>query len=261
MDNNEIARRIKKLLALSQSHNHHEAAQALKMAHKLIEKYKLSHQDLLSCNIKTLSIKSVRGLKFPLCTKALAYIISTLSNTVAILEHENTVFIGYSEDLENIEYLQTFLTESLLNLRKEYLESLKQNNFEYLKKDPVLERLHYLNLITFSKTQKQVLLKKERSRLSYLKKRNLEICIFGFLQGIASALNDIEHTKDPKILEYVDKLYPNIRRSRQRTISLDASENQAYLKGVNKGHNASIKKALYKGHEKAGLTFAGFKSN
>ncbi len=99
--------KIKKLLALSQSSNLHEAEQALKKATQLMEEYQLTHQDLISDPDVTHTDKEELTQQHFIWARTLAYATALLFDctTINYTASKTFIFVGEKHNIQSAQLM------------------------------------------------------------------------------------------------------------------------------------------------------------
>lgn len=124
--------RIKKLLALAKSSNEHEAANALRLAQKLMKELELSEQDIALTEIKQQHTKRANASdKQPLWATRLTNTICAAFGLEAILSWDRdlgatVIFIGPADRVTIGIYCYEVLAPQLVKARKAYLLGLNK---------------------------------------------------------------------------------------------------------------------------------------
>ena len=128
----KILSKIKKLLALAKSGNEHEAANALRLAQKLMQEHQLSEQEVKLSEVGQREIKRANAAdKQPLWANLLTSCITNAFGLEAILSWKRdigatVIFIGPADRVEIGSYCYEVLAPQLLKARKAYLASLNK---------------------------------------------------------------------------------------------------------------------------------------
>ncbi|MDK4577480.1 DUF2786 domain-containing protein [Kingella kingae] len=125
MDKQKILEKIKKCLALSQSANEHEAAQALKHAQALMKQHSLSDADVALSDISEIGIKCAQRLPIwqhyliSLCAKAFGAQAYGLQD----FNGKTTQFYGIGNRPELAAYAYEVLLRQIRAARREYMKT------------------------------------------------------------------------------------------------------------------------------------------
>lgn len=123
---------IKKLLALAKSSNEHEAANALRMAQKLMRELELSEQDIALTEIERREIKRANASeKQPRWAALLTNAVTSAFGVEAILSWDKVlgatvIFIGPADRVEIGTYCYEVLAPQLVQARRTYLNTLNK---------------------------------------------------------------------------------------------------------------------------------------
>ena len=128
-DNSRILDKIKKLMALANSSNPHEAANALRKAQALMSQYQLSQLDVDLSAIGEQSAKMAnKSLKQPKWSVMLTQLICQAFGVEAYASYSpfgcSMNFIGRNDLVEVAAYCYTVLSRQLVKARKEYQTEL-----------------------------------------------------------------------------------------------------------------------------------------
>ncbi len=132
MTNERILEKIKKLMALANSSNPHEAANAMRKAQALMSEYQLSQSDVDLSSIAEHGAKMAnKSLKQPKWSVMLTMLICRAFGVEAYMRHDifdgcRCNFIGLNTNVEIAAYCYTVLSRQLLKARREYAENLNK---------------------------------------------------------------------------------------------------------------------------------------
>ncbi|MBZ9610772.1 DUF2786 domain-containing protein [Rheinheimera maricola] len=204
-----ILSKIKKLLALAKSGNEHEAANALRLAQKLMQEHQLSEQEVKLSEVSQREIKRANAAdKQPQWANLLTGCITNAFGLEAILSWKrdigaSLIFIGPVDRVEIGTYCYEVLAPQLVKARKTYLASLnkrlklttKTNRADLFAEgwiSAVRRQVHALvpteeeqNLIQLYKEKHFTRLEKTEVRLTQDKKRDVS----AFLEGHGAGRN------------------------------------------------------------------------
>lgn len=136
MSDERISQKIQKLLALSQSSNQHEAANALAKAQLLMEKYGLSQKSIEMSKIGSIEKEGlVRALDLPDWYKGFTSVIARCFGVRTVMHRvpgsksrewcsSVVVFVGQKDRIELASYCYEVVGRQLLQARKEYNKQL-----------------------------------------------------------------------------------------------------------------------------------------
>ncbi|MBQ3883713.1 MAG: DUF2786 domain-containing protein [Succinivibrio sp.] len=130
MTKEELIDKIKKLLALSDSSNPHEAAAALARAQKLMEKYNIESKEINADNgIDEIKLKTLSSISTQLIMSKLLNIIRKAFGVEPILHTNNSrvtniSLIGPADILESCEYIFTVLSRQAAFAIGEYTKMM-----------------------------------------------------------------------------------------------------------------------------------------
>ncbi|WP_027670057.1 DUF2786 domain-containing protein [Rheinheimera baltica] len=208
-----ILSKIKKLLALAKSGNEHEAANALRLAQKLMQEHQLSEQEVKLSEVTQREIKRANAAdKQPLWANLLTGCITSAFGLKAILSWKRdigatVIFIGPADRVEIGTYCYEVLAPQLVKARKAYLLSLnkrlklttKTNRADLFAEgwiSAVRRQVHNLvpteeeqNLIQLYKQKHFTRLEKAEVRLTQDKKRDVSAFFEGHGAGQNVRLN------------------------------------------------------------------------
>lgn len=231
MIKDQLLEKIKKLLALSNSSNPHEAAAALLRAQKLMQMYNIEKDSLFDDenDVSYIEVLPIRGLKSKAENQIIGAIIARAfgveffySTTKSSIE--KIMFFGPKDILESCEYIYTILARALLIAKKKHAIGVKTEVFEmicnYPKKE--LNRLLSLDDITHSD------LEKLKSSIKDIKDSNLK----NALEGSTVAMKNMK-TADKMISSFLGD-YSVIQMYIQK-----------YVKQSNKGFCTGFLTAIY----------------
>ena len=211
--NERILSKIKKLMALAKSGNEHEAANALRLAQKLMQEHQLSEQEVKLSEVSQREIKRANAAdKQPQWANLLTGCITRAFGVEAILSWvrdlgATLIFIGPSDRVEIGTYCYEVLAPQLVKARKAYLLSLnkrlklttKTNRADLFAEgwiSAVLCQVHKLvpteeeqNLIQLYKEKHFTRLEKAEVRLTQDKKRDVSAFFEGHGAGQNVRLN------------------------------------------------------------------------
>ncbi len=222
---------VEKLLALSKSSNPHEAALALKRAHKLMQKYKININMLKEAKFAELSLSFSRGISHREIASSVAYIIKNLSSCYVLgsKSSKELIFIGDNASLIQAKYLFTFLDRALISAKKSYVKKLKEKF--------LLEKFH----LASPKIVKQLL----KNKTGYSLKRQTDLYLIGYLQAVCSNLIVKEIMLPSDLAKFVHTKYPNLKKQISRKKRVNQAEQRAFALGVKDGKTIKINKAIY----------------
>ncbi|MDO5352039.1 MAG: DUF2786 domain-containing protein [Succinatimonas sp.] len=241
---NKYIDQITKLLALSKSSNPHEAALALKRAHKLMQMYQLDFQDLNNRIFSELSLNFSRGINHKEIALLIAYIIKNLTPCYVLAKQtpKELIFIGDNSSLLQVKYIFTFLDRTLVNAKKAYVKALKKDKELNNPAFASLLKIYPLKLV-------KLLLKNNLARQNYVLKRQTDTYLIGFLQAICANLTPQEITLPTALLEFVNTKYPHLKKQISRKRTANKEEQLAFTQGFKDGEMIKLNKAIY-GEEK-----------
>lgn len=136
MSDDRISQKIQKLLALSQSSNQHEAANALAKAQLLMEKYGLNQKSIEMSKIGSIEKEGlVRALDLPDWYKGFTGVIARCFGVRTVMHRvpgsksrewcsSVVVFVGQKDRIELASYCYEVVGRQLLQARKEYNKQL-----------------------------------------------------------------------------------------------------------------------------------------
>lgn len=136
MSEERITQKIQKLLALGQSSNQHEAANALAKAQVLMEKYGLDQKSIEMSKIGSLEKEGlVRALDLPNWYKGFTGVIARCFGVRTVMHRvpgsrsrewcsSVVVFVGQKDRIELASYCYEVVGRQLLSARKEYNKQL-----------------------------------------------------------------------------------------------------------------------------------------
>lgn len=124
MEISEVIQKVRKLMALAQSSNEHEAALAAAKAQTLMLEHKLSEGDLDSAVLKSkdpiteaFTTESIGKFAYMQWKGALMYGIAKLNNCAALLcDSKRLKIIGRTSDRQVVEYLSCYLIREVERL-------------------------------------------------------------------------------------------------------------------------------------------------
>lgn len=132
MSNQRILDKIKKLMALANSGNPHEAANAMRKAQALMKEHQLSQSDVELSSIAKHGAKMAnKSIKQPKWSVMLTTLICRAFGVEAYASYDifggaSCNFIGLSANVEIAAYCYTVLSRQLLKARREYATSLNK---------------------------------------------------------------------------------------------------------------------------------------
>ena len=139
MIKDQLLEKIKKLLALSNSSNPHEAAAALLRAQKLMEKYNIEKESLSvgDSDISYIELIPIKGLTTKRINKYIGSIIAKAFGVEAVYlalrsSVEKIIFFGHMDVLETCEYIYTILARSILAARRNHAIGVKTEAFDMI---------------------------------------------------------------------------------------------------------------------------------
>lgn len=145
MSDKKILNKIKKLLALAKSTNPHEAANALRMAQKLMQENSLSQTDIELLEIQMESVRDVnQAQSIPTWSAMLARAVAdafgldVIRARPALFSSYVMQFVGPAERVEIGSYCYMVLGRKLVKARSEFLKSLNKR----LKKTSKIARVN-----------------------------------------------------------------------------------------------------------------------
>ncbi len=136
VDNKQILLKIKKCFALGKSPEPHEATQAIKQAKKLMEKYKISINDIEMSDIGEVGTLAGKLRSLPRYQHFLINVVKEAFNCEAVLETDVIImdgwvnivkFIGINPDPQIASYTYEVLLKQLITARKHYIAGLRKN--------------------------------------------------------------------------------------------------------------------------------------
>jgi hypothetical protein len=244
-----IINKIKKLLALSESPNQHEAQLAAQKAQEMLAAHNLTMETVTS-NTDAEQLIDKNECKVPITrfTNRLSGVIADAFDCRAILhkrysrKDEKISFYGYKHNPEVAAYTYQYLLSAAKQQCKAYLHELKhgkpsnyngmsiEEKFEALinKPDPIKLSSVYLN----------------KKKSAYLE---------GFIDGVHLKLHDQKKKTPltpfalvPTMNALIDKRigsdYKKIKNGRNRTVKVDGN---AYHRGSDDGYKTSVHKAVH----------------
>lgn len=231
---------IEKLLALSKSSNPHEAALALKRAHKLMQKYKIDLHALKACKFTELSLSFSRGINHKGISSSAAYIIKNLASCYVLgtKTPKTLIFIGDHASLLQAKYIFAFLDRALANAKKSYQKNLKESSC--LEKSSLAPLMRHFP----QKKLKNIFKSKPAKQSSGLKKQT-DLYLIGYLQAVCSNLIVTEITLPADLAEFVNARYPCLKPQLSRQRRVNQAERQAFAQGLKDGERVKINKAVY----------------
>ena len=134
MTKDQLLEKIKKLLALSNSSNPHEAATALLRAQKLMEKYNIEKESLIDDDISFIEVTPIKGLKAININRDIGAIISKAFGVETIYVSnkrslEKIMFFGAKDILESCEYIYVILSRAFLFAKNNHAIGVKTEAF------------------------------------------------------------------------------------------------------------------------------------
>lgn len=132
MSNQRILDKIKKLMALANSGNPHEAANAMRKAQLLMTEYQLSQSDVELSSIAEHGVKAAnKSIKQPWWSGMLTTLICRAFGVDSYKRYDifgdvHQIFIGLNTNVEIAAYCYTVLARQLLKARREYAASLNK---------------------------------------------------------------------------------------------------------------------------------------
>lgn len=132
MSNDKVLQKIKKLLALAKSSNEHEAANALRMAQKLMQEHQLNEQEVKLSEVSQKAVKRANTAeKQPRWAALLTGAVTRAFGLEAILSWDKTlgatvIFIGPADRVEIGTYCYEVLAPQLVKARRTYLNALNK---------------------------------------------------------------------------------------------------------------------------------------
>ena len=134
MTKDQLLEKIKKLLALSNSSNPHEAATALLRAQKLMEKYNIEKDSLIDDDISFIEVTPIKGLKAINLNRDIGAIISKAFGVETIYVSnkrslEKIMFFGAKDILESCEYIYVILSRAFLFAKNNHAIGVKTEAF------------------------------------------------------------------------------------------------------------------------------------
>lgn len=135
MDKEKALDKIKKCLALSKSSNEHEAAQALKQAQALMEKYEVNAVDIALSEVSEQGADRRMAVKLAEWQWAVANMISEVFGCKCYQQGDAMVFYGLGNRAEIASYAFDVVYRQISAARREFLKTCrarKPSNRTYL---------------------------------------------------------------------------------------------------------------------------------
>ena len=229
-DNKRILDKIQKCLALAESNNPHEAAQALKQAKKLMELYNIHESELAILDItesdpikfksgKLLKIKDYEHTLFNLIN--LLFGVKTLIRSDKVNSGNYCIFIGNKTDILVAEYAVAMLLRLIKTARKKYLTELgeiEEQKYEWLRMTP-----H----------------QRQKSANDYCS--GWILGVYQELKSLAKYRGIEEEANNAKLKEYIDQKMPSVRNINPRNKKVvDKSWYEGYRDGINTDINLGV---------------------
>jgi hypothetical protein len=236
MAKEKIVEKVKKLLALSESSNKHEAELAAQKAKQLLMQHGMSMsdieiksekiiEDVFTINYADKAFSNQTRKRFPIWILELMGMIKLYFFVEVVIHNKYMIiFIGAEKDLEIAKHVFFFL-----------LQKIELSATEYIKKEEKNK----------SVSQKRII------RNSYCR---------GFVHGVVEKLEeenlkkyktktgtDLVVVKNQHVKEYLNKKYPNLVKTIKKVTS---HEHNSYLIGKEKGKNTDLYKPVKKGDKK-----------
>lgn len=210
---NKVLAKIKKLLALAKSGNEHEAANALRLAQKLMQEHRLSAQDVALAEVTKQEVKRANSAdKQPLWSTLLSHTISKAFGVTHILSYSRAIgatiiFIGPQDRVEIATYCYEVLAGQLVKARRTYLAKLnkrlklttKTNRADLFAEGWISAVRHKVEALVPTESEQQLIklftakhypkLVDAESRAAELKKRDVNAYHEGAAQGSHVRLN------------------------------------------------------------------------
>ena len=128
MDKQKVLEKIKKCLALGESANEHEAAQAIRQAQILMKKYGISDADIEMADIKEHICHEKTAMKMSQWQAQLAHTVKTAFGCEWYLggswNNAKVVFYGVGNKAELASYAYSVLLRQLKQARREYMATV-----------------------------------------------------------------------------------------------------------------------------------------
>ena len=211
MNKEKILDKIKKCLALSKSANEHEAAQALKQAQALMEKYEVNAVDIALSEVSEQGADRRMAVKLAEWQWAVANMISEVFGCKCYQQGDAMVFYGLGNRAEIASYAFDVVYRQISAARREFLKTCRA---------------------------------RKSSNRTYLAD---QFCN-GWMMGAWGAVKEFEMSDDEKAVmaDYKRKKHPYIAKAVVRdakSSKLDGSA--AMIKAIVKGHAAGKKVQLH----------------
>lgn len=211
-----ILSKIKKLLALAKSGNEHEAANALRLAQKLMQEHQVSDQEVKLSEVSQREIKRANAAdKQPQWANLLTGCITNAFGLEAILSWDNglgatLIFIGPTDRVEIGTYCYEVLAPQLVKARKAYLASLNKR----------------LKLTT--------------------KTNRADLYAEGWISAVRRQVHRLVPTDDEKnlIQLYKEKHHPNLFKTEVRSAEQKKRDIAAYYEGHGAGRHVRLNAGL-----------------
>ncbi len=252
MTNEKIIDKVKKLLALSESPNEHEAKLALQRAQELLQKHNLTTKDIHKEKViqRTFSLKRQNPVPFQndlIVGTMRGFNCEVLYSREVNLKYKNLIkntftFIGAPTDLEIGEYVLDYLLITLKRLTKEYSKTLnKEDAASY-----GMSEWSYIDTARISYRTGLVESFLEKIQEFNRKQEDSSIKYSGGLTG-----RELIHIKQNAVSQYIKDRWDDITTSNKRTGGkLFEGE---YNKGVKDGEKISIHRGINGGDNTTNL--------
>lgn len=221
--------RVKKLLALAQSANEHEAALAMQKANDLIARYNLERIDQDEAATYVYRIispgkKRIAAYQRHICTILMNYffvevIFSDMYHPATCETYKTIEILGAAENVEIAEYVYYFLLRQLDRLWQDY-----RRNAWKPAKGKISYRLGVLHGLGEKLKASEAARRPEPQNGKALTTVSVLVC-----------------QQDTKLAEFLRARFPRLARMQSRSSRVDQ---QAYLAGVREGRQLTIHKGI-----------------
>lgn len=244
-----IIQKIKKLLALSESPNIHEAELAAQKAQEMLSAHNLTMQSVVNNpDAEELILENSYKITINRFTRILSYVVGESLDCRTILhksinkKRESIQFFGYQQNPEIATYMFEYLYKASKTQWKRYLSELQNGpkpSLNGMSIDDVFDLL-------LSRPDKR---EYSATQLANKKKSYLE----GFVRGIENKLkqqkartpitpNALVPTMNALIQKRLDVVFgDSLKKSRSRVVYIDGA---AYGNGIKDGFNTAISKGI-----------------
>lgn len=251
----EVFDRIKKLLSLSSSANENEAAIALAMAQKLMQKHNISQKDIELSTIVEQSENTLAGIKDRRYTNKLANIIFKAFGVSGFITSQNAAksvsitIIGTKDRVNIAKYAFIILSRQLSIVKKDFLKRERTRLKKQYKNNDIFKFINPYNSFysfdkddIFLKNSYEIYQKLLKRKIENELRNNTKAYLLGWLDSIKNKVNEFVISKEEYQLieDYKIKYHPNLISIKITTNMWSQAQHNAYKKGTDDGNTIRL---------------------